>query len=136
TTGLIDFKQENRSWRPDPNVQTHQRHQRSELGEPPPVPASSLSGDIRGHARRLSGQASTKCLQWANTFTNGKVNEWKTLPATMTDADSVNKFKDGYDAFHLLFSMCYVQGVTIGDQCYGSSLHIKFYVQGATIMTN
>ncbi|RNA22385.1 RNA-directed DNA polymerase from mobile element jockey-like, partial [Brachionus plicatilis] len=53
----------------------------------PPVPASSLSqpgpaGAIRGHARRFSGQASTKCLQRANTFTNRIVNEWNALPAT------------------------------------------------------
>ncbi|RNA36411.1 hypothetical protein BpHYR1_027718 [Brachionus plicatilis] len=46
---------------------------------------------IRGHARRLSGQVSTKCLQRANTFTNRIVNEWNALPATVTDADSVNK---------------------------------------------
>ncbi|RNA27807.1 hypothetical protein BpHYR1_001414 [Brachionus plicatilis] len=50
----------------------------------PPVPASSLSqpgpaGGIRGHARRLSGQASTKCLQRTNTFTNRIVNEWNAL---------------------------------------------------------
>ncbi|RNA35713.1 RNA-directed DNA polymerase from mobile element jockey-like [Brachionus plicatilis] len=45
------------------------------------------------------GQASTKCLQRANTFTNRIVNEWNALPATFTDADSVNKFKSGYDAF-------------------------------------
>ncbi|RNA16877.1 RNA-directed DNA polymerase from mobile element jockey-like [Brachionus plicatilis] len=70
----------------------------------PPVPASSLSqpgpaSGIRGHARRLSGQASTKCLQRANTFTNRIVKKWNALPATVTDADSVNKFKNGYDAF-------------------------------------
>ncbi|RNA34858.1 RNA-directed DNA polymerase from mobile element jockey-like [Brachionus plicatilis] len=69
-----------------------------------PVPASSLSqsgpaSGIRGHARRLSGQVSTKCLQRANIFTNRIVNEWNALPATVTDADSVNKFKNGYDAF-------------------------------------
>ncbi|RNA41559.1 RNA-directed DNA polymerase from mobile element jockey-like [Brachionus plicatilis] len=69
-----------------------------------PVPASSLSQPgpargIRGHARRLSGQASTKCLQRANTFTNRIVNEWNALPVTVTDADSVNKFKNGYDVF-------------------------------------
>jgi len=51
----------------------------------PPVHASSLSqpgpaSGIRGHARRLSGQASTKCLQRANTFTNRVVSEWNTLP--------------------------------------------------------
>ncbi|RNA05584.1 hypothetical protein BpHYR1_038234 [Brachionus plicatilis] len=39
----------------------------------PPIPASSLSqpgpaSGIRGHARRLSDQVSTKCLQRANTF--------------------------------------------------------------------
>ncbi|RNA13187.1 hypothetical protein BpHYR1_009342 [Brachionus plicatilis] len=70
----------------------------------PPVPASSLSQPgpargIRGHARRLSGQASTKCLQRANTFTNMIVNDWNALRVTVTDADSVNKFKNGYDAF-------------------------------------
>ncbi|RNA32043.1 hypothetical protein BpHYR1_034812 [Brachionus plicatilis] len=52
----------------------------------PPVPASSLSQPgpargIRGHARRLSGQASTRCLQRANTFTNRIVNE----PASYSD---------------------------------------------------
>ncbi|RNA04474.1 hypothetical protein BpHYR1_041033 [Brachionus plicatilis] len=46
----------------------------------PPVLANSLSltgpaRGIRGHARRLSGQASIKCLQRANTFTNRVVNE-------------------------------------------------------------
>ncbi|RNA15429.1 RNA-directed DNA polymerase from mobile element jockey-like [Brachionus plicatilis] len=70
----------------------------------PPVSASSLSqpgpaGCIRGHARRLSSQASNKCLQRANTFTNRIVNEWNALPATVTDADSVNKFENRYDAF-------------------------------------
>ncbi|RNA34104.1 RNA-directed DNA polymerase from mobile element jockey-like [Brachionus plicatilis] len=70
----------------------------------PPVPASSLSqpgpaGAIRGHARRFSGQASTKCLQRANTFTNRIVKEWNALPATVIDADSVNKFKNRYDTF-------------------------------------
>ncbi|RNA11448.1 RNA-directed DNA polymerase from mobile element jockey-like [Brachionus plicatilis] len=70
----------------------------------PPVPASSLSqpgpaGGIRCHARRLSGQASTKRLQRANTFTNRIVNERNALPATVIDADSVNKFKNRYDTF-------------------------------------
>ena len=70
----------------------------------PPVHASSLSqpgpaSGIRGHARRLSGQASTKCLQRANTFTNRVVSEWNTLPATVIEADSVNQFKNRYDAF-------------------------------------
>ncbi|RNA10309.1 RNA-directed DNA polymerase from mobile element jockey-like, partial [Brachionus plicatilis] len=60
-----------------------------------PGPASG----IRGHARRLSGQVSTKCLQSANTFTNRIVNEWNALPATVIDADSVNKFKNRYDTF-------------------------------------
>ncbi|RNA16145.1 RNA-directed DNA polymerase from mobile element jockey-like [Brachionus plicatilis] len=50
----------------------------------PPVPASSLSQP--GPAR-------------ANAFTNRIVNEWNALPVTVTDADSVNKFKNGYDAF-------------------------------------
>ncbi|RNA19677.1 Vertnin [Brachionus plicatilis] len=93
----------------------------------PPVPASSLSqpgpaSGIRGHARRLSGQVSTKCLQRANTFTNRIVNEWNALPATVTDAVSVNKFKNGYDAFRSTFSirnyfsMCYGQGATIASR--------------------
>ncbi len=70
----------------------------------PPVNCSSLSQSgpargIRGHARRLSGQSSTKCLQRANTFTNRVVNEWNALPAEVTDAVSVNQFKNRYDNF-------------------------------------
>ncbi|RNA20811.1 Serine ase stubble [Brachionus plicatilis] len=70
----------------------------------PSVPESSLSqpepaGGIRGHARRLYDQASTKCLERANTFTNRIVNEWNALPVTVTDAHSVNMFKNRYDAF-------------------------------------
>ncbi|RNA24050.1 RNA-directed DNA polymerase from mobile element jockey-like [Brachionus plicatilis] len=90
----------------------------------PLVPASSLSqpgpaSGIRGHARRLSGQASTKSLQRANTFTNRIVKEWNALPATVTDADSVNKFKNGYDAFQSIPTMSYVQGATISDLLVG-----------------
>ncbi|RNA14567.1 RNA-directed DNA polymerase from mobile element jockey-like [Brachionus plicatilis] len=83
----------------------------------PPVPASSLSQPgpargIRGHARRLSGQASTKCLQRANTFIKRIVNEWNALPVTVMGADSVSKFKNGYDAFqsilfYVLFARSY-----------------------------
>ncbi|RNA41337.1 hypothetical protein BpHYR1_051698 [Brachionus plicatilis] len=57
-----------------------------------------------------------------NKFKNKK---WNALPATVTDADSVNKFKNGYDAFRSTFfirncfSMCYVQGATIGDLLVG-----------------
>jgi ribonuclease P/MRP protein subunit RPP40 len=47
----------------------------------------------------LSGQASTKCLQRANIFTNKVVSEWNTLPATVIEADSVNQFKNRYGAF-------------------------------------
>ncbi|RNA08736.1 hypothetical protein BpHYR1_053155 [Brachionus plicatilis] len=35
----------------------------------------------------------------ANTFTNRIVNEWSALPSIVTDADSINKFKNEYDAF-------------------------------------
>ncbi|RNA20081.1 RNA-directed DNA polymerase from mobile element jockey-like [Brachionus plicatilis] len=70
----------------------------------PPVLANSLSltgpaRGIRGHARRLSGPASIKCLQRANTFTNRVVNEWNALPASVVNATSVNQFKNQYDAF-------------------------------------
>ncbi|RNA19031.1 RNA-directed DNA polymerase from mobile element jockey-like [Brachionus plicatilis] len=103
----------------------------------PPVPASSLSqpgpaSSIRGHARRLSGLVSTKCLQRAKTFTNRIVNEWNALPATVTDADSVNKFKNGYDAFRSTFSirnyfsMCYVQGATIVRLCKENKTNITY----------
>ncbi|RNA38735.1 hypothetical protein BpHYR1_013990 [Brachionus plicatilis] len=65
----------------------------------PPVLANSLSltgpaRGIRGHARRLSGQASIKCLQRARV-----VNEWSALPASVVNATSVNQFKNRYDAF-------------------------------------
>ncbi|RNA02295.1 hypothetical protein BpHYR1_053785 [Brachionus plicatilis] len=57
----------------------------------PPVLANSLSltgpaRGIRGHARRLSGQASIKCLQRDNTFTNRVVNEWNALPTSVVNA--------------------------------------------------
>ena len=70
----------------------------------PLVPASSLTltgpaRGISGHARRLSGQASTKCLQRANTFTNRVVSEWNALPASVVNAISMNQFKNRYDAF-------------------------------------
>ncbi|RNA37293.1 RNA-directed DNA polymerase from mobile element jockey-like [Brachionus plicatilis] len=69
----------------------------------PPVLANSLSltgpaRGIKGHARRLSGQASIKCLQRDNTFTNRVVNEWNALPASVVNATSVNQFKNRYDA--------------------------------------
>ncbi|RNA03326.1 RNA-directed DNA polymerase from mobile element jockey-like [Brachionus plicatilis] len=83
----------------------------------PPVLANSLSltgpaRGIRGHARRLSGQASIKCLQRENTFTNRVVNEWNALPASFVNATSVNQFKNRYDAVRVLSN--YVQRATIG----------------------
>ncbi len=70
----------------------------------PQVCSSSLSQfgparGIRGHTRRLSGQASTKCMQRDNSFTNMVVNEWNVLPAAVTDSDSVNQFKNLYNAY-------------------------------------
>jgi hypothetical protein len=54
---------------------------------------------IRGHTRRLSGQAPTKCMQRANSFTNRVANEWNAVPAAVTDSDSFNQFKSRYDAY-------------------------------------
>ncbi|RNA24039.1 hypothetical protein BpHYR1_038740 [Brachionus plicatilis] len=71
---------------PSANVQTHQRHQRSELGEPP-------------GSRKFT--ILTRTRQRANTFTNKIVNEWNALPATVIDADSVNKFKNRYDIYNV-----------------------------------
>ncbi|RMZ97770.1 RNA-directed DNA polymerase from mobile element jockey-like [Brachionus plicatilis] len=62
-------------------------------------PLTGPARGIRGHARRLSGQVSIKCLQRANTFTNRVVNEWNALPASVVNATSVNQFKNRYDAF-------------------------------------
>ncbi len=50
------------------------------------------------HSSSLS-QASTKSMQRANSFTNRVVNEWNALPAAVTDSDSVNQFKNRYDAY-------------------------------------
>jgi hypothetical protein len=70
----------------------------------PLVQCSSLSQTgpargIRGHKRRLSGQPSTKCMQRSNFFTNRVVNHWNALPAEVTDSQSINQFKNKYDAF-------------------------------------
>ncbi len=51
-------------------VQTRQWYQRNALGKHPVFCSSlSQSGPIRGHTRRLSAKASTRCPQRANTFT-------------------------------------------------------------------
>ncbi|RNA18887.1 RNA-directed DNA polymerase from mobile element jockey-like [Brachionus plicatilis] len=68
------------------------------------VHSSSLSqsGSTRGirNTRRLSGQVTTKCTRRANSFTNRVFNQWNALPsAVVTDSDSVDQFKNRYDAF-------------------------------------
>ncbi|RNA24657.1 hypothetical protein BpHYR1_017824 [Brachionus plicatilis] len=65
----------------------------------PQVLSSSLSQSgpargIRGHTRRLSGQATNKFTQRADSFTNRVVNKWNTMPSSVTNSDSVR-----YDAF-------------------------------------
>jgi hypothetical protein len=74
----------------------------------PLVQCSSLSQTgpargIRGHKTRLSWQPSTKCMQWSNFFTNRVVNHWIALPAEVTDSQSINQFKNKYDAFKSSF---------------------------------
>jgi len=54
---------------------------------------STLAGparEIRRNTKRLSGQASTRCMQRPNSFTNSVVHEWNALPDACTEPDSVN----------------------------------------------